>query len=65
MEAMHLSEYCMPENSATVPQTIALLERLASENVRVRASMLNRLEELRQDALIPAKIASQILDNHS
>ena len=61
MEAMCLSQYCMPEASATVDYTIALLERIASENARVRFSMAASLEKLRQDALVPAEIASKIL----
>ena len=62
MESMHLSQYCVSEDAATPQQAIELLGKLASENAQIREGMRSRLEELRQDALIPAKLAVQILE---
>jgi polysaccharide pyruvyl transferase WcaK-like protein len=61
MESMHLSQYCITEDVATPQNAIKLLDKLASESVRIREGMRARLEELRQEALIPARLAAQIL----
>ena len=62
MESMHLSQYCVSEDAATPQHAIELLGKLASESDQIRKGMRSRLEELRQEALIPAKLAVQILE---
>jgi polysaccharide pyruvyl transferase WcaK-like protein len=61
MESMHLLQYCISEDTATHQNAIELLNKLASDSVLIREGMRARLEELRQEALIPAKLAAQIL----
>jgi polysaccharide pyruvyl transferase WcaK-like protein len=61
MESMQLSQYLLSEEAATSQNTIELLEKLASESDKIRPAMAARLEVLRQEALIPAKLAAQLL----
>jgi polysaccharide pyruvyl transferase WcaK-like protein len=61
MESMHLSQYCISEDAATPQNAIELLDKLASESTLIRGGMRTRLEELRQEALVPAKLVAQIL----
>ena len=61
MEAMDLTDYILPEASATTSSTEALLSRMAAQVEFVRAGMPRRLQELRQEALIPAELAVRIM----
>jgi polysaccharide pyruvyl transferase WcaK-like protein len=61
MESMQLSQYCLLEKAATPQNAVELLEKLASESDKLRPAMAARLEGLRQEALLPAKLAAQIL----
>jgi len=61
MEAMHLSQYCLSEESTTPQNAIDMLDRLVSNSDQIRHAISIRLEELRKEALIPARLATQIL----
>jgi hypothetical protein len=61
MESMQLSQYCLSEATATPQNAIEMLDKFASESDQIRPAMAARLEVLRQEALVPAKLAVQIL----
>jgi polysaccharide pyruvyl transferase WcaK-like protein len=61
MKSMQLSQYCLLEKAATTQNAIEFLDKLVSERDKLRPAMAARLEVLRQEALIPANLAAQIL----
>ena len=61
MASMGLQTYTLSESAATPESTTAMLEDLRANRVRVRDAMAQRLDVLRQEALIPAQLAAKIL----
>lgn len=62
MDSMGLSDYSLSETDATPEQVIERFSRLLSEGEPLRAFLSDRLIYLRQQALIPARLAAEILE---
>jgi polysaccharide pyruvyl transferase WcaK-like protein len=61
MASMGLEPYALPEASATPERTVALLADLLANREPLRRSMAARLEALKQEALLPARMAADLL----
>jgi polysaccharide pyruvyl transferase WcaK-like protein len=61
MKAMGLSDFVLEEEIATPKAAVAVLSALLENQEEVRKRMSARLIELRQEALLPARLAAQIL----
>jgi polysaccharide pyruvyl transferase WcaK-like protein len=65
MQAMDLSSFVIPESDASSQLTIKILSKLISNRSQVKLSMQEKLKVLQNEALIPAALATQIIDQHS
>lgn len=61
MSSLGLDNYAMAESVASPEKTIELLSALLADCENVRQAMTSRLEKLRQEALLPAQFALQIM----
>jgi polysaccharide pyruvyl transferase WcaK-like protein len=61
MNSLGLSEYALLEAQASPERTVFLLSQLLAHHEEIRLRMNDRLVEIRQAALIPAKLAAEIL----
>ena len=62
MKAMGLTDYVLEEENATPKAAVEKLSSLLDNQEEVRKYMSARLIELRQEALLPARLAAQILE---
>lgn len=65
MEAMGLSSYTLLESSAEPDKAVEILSDLLKNRDHLRYAMVKKLADLRQNALIPAHLAIQILNSTS
>ena len=63
MASMGLEAYSLAEAEATPQRTIQMLADLLANRQQVRLAMAKQLEVLRQEALIPAQLAVEILQS--
>jgi polysaccharide pyruvyl transferase WcaK-like protein len=61
MKSLGLSEYALLDSQASPERTIAMLSELLDHQGEICGNMAQRLLKLRQDALIPAQLAIEIL----
>jgi polysaccharide pyruvyl transferase WcaK-like protein len=61
MRAMGLERFSLPESEASPARTIEMISDLVENREQLRISIQERLELLRQEALIPARFVAQIL----
>ncbi len=61
MQAMGLSDFILDEASASPERTIEMLSGLLSRRREVHQFMAKRLVELQQSALVPSRLAGEIL----
>jgi polysaccharide pyruvyl transferase WcaK-like protein len=61
MRAMGLERFSLPESEASPARTIEMISDLVENREQLRISIQERLEILRQEALIPARFGAQIL----
>jgi polysaccharide pyruvyl transferase WcaK-like protein len=61
MSVMGMERYCLVEGNAGVERTAAVLSDLQRRRIELRHAMGPRLEQLREQAMIPARLAAAIL----
>jgi len=62
MNSMGLSDYCLLETHATPKAAADTIAKLLANRETLQAAMAERLASLRQEALIPAQLAAEILN---
>jgi polysaccharide pyruvyl transferase WcaK-like protein len=64
MKSLGLSEFALLEDQASPERAVSMLEQLLIHQDEIRRRMDDRLIELRQEALIPANLALQVLQQN-
>ena len=64
MKSLGLSEFALLEDQASPERAVSMLAQLLIHQDEIRRRMDDRLIELRQEALIPANLALQVLQQN-
>jgi polysaccharide pyruvyl transferase WcaK-like protein len=65
MAAMNMERYCIHDTDPPVKRTLAALAELEERRQALKRRMTQRLKELRDQARIPARLATEILSSDS
>lgn len=61
MAAMEMDAYCIHESDSSTERTLAVLRELRECRIHLKEKMAHRLAQLREQAMIPSRMAARIL----